>query len=426
MMARPQQTSSQELAPMPSSLDQQLDHIAADLAAWLDTSADPGLMDGSAGAALFFGHLSAHTGRDHHHMLTERALVATLDVLHGQNDRAPVGSSLCSGLAGVAWCLDHLVQHDVVELDSQLEELLSDLDVVLADAVVTSAAAGQLDLLHSSLGAIVYLTGRPASPRVSSRLAETVGHLRRHAIRDDRGSRWPDPTRPGEFDLGLAHGASSTVCLLARLVRAGIATTESTPLLAEAARWLESTRLPQPSAKPPTALFPSSVDEHGAPSGRRWSRLGWCYGDLGVAIGLLSAGMALGDQSLLGHATTILEEASRRSPEEGEVADAGLCHGSLGIMQMYLRASIALDAPHLAAVGTRWFEHSHRFAGRSTDEAAGFRARTPHGYRITRSLLQGTAGIGLGLLAGGGFIGPTSKGARPWDEWMLPIPQIYI
>ncbi|HEX4887397.1 MAG TPA: lanthionine synthetase LanC family protein [Luteibaculaceae bacterium] len=66
------------------------------------------------------------------------------------------------------------------------------------------------------------------------------------------------------------------------------------------------------------------------------SRLGWCYGDLGIGLILYQAGIFLNDGKYVDHALKILTATTyRRSKEDTQVGDAGLCHGSAGIMHIY-------------------------------------------------------------------------------------------
>jgi len=384
----------------PRPLLTEIDHA---LARWLETSAPPGLINGSCGAALFYAYYAELTERDDHadrvHRIVDDALAAlatrALPPAHG------------GGIAGIAWTLHHLDQRGLVDASG---DTLDAVDELLCRALVHDVRTGARDFLHDGLGAVLYLGERAASPAVHAALVTAIAELERTAVRDDRGARWSDGTK-GTFNLGLAHGNPGILALVAHLHRAGVAPARTGTLLADGVRWLRSTRCPDPGTG---SHFPIAVDASGAPTHRISSRLGWCYGDLGVAVALLDAGVALADSTLVADAVALLHHTlAHRTADDGQVLDAALCHGSMGIAQIYRRAYHITAEPELLVGADRWIDHGLSLA-RFTDGPAGFKYCMADGYVPSHSLLQGVAGIGLALLAA---IGPSSESA--WDRSLL-------
>lgn len=373
------------------------------LAHWLETPTNPGLLDGSCGAALFYAYYSAITGCDDHRERVYRIVGDAMDAL-GTRALAPAH---CGGIAGIAWCLHHLVGRGLVEAADDVFEAVDD---VLCRALVHDVGIGAHDFLHDGLGAVLYLGERAASPLVHASLAIAVDELERTATRDARGTRWIDE-RSRTFNLGLAHGTPGIIALVARLHASGVAPSRTAALLEDGVRWLRSTRFADPGSG---SHFPTAVDLAGEPTHRTSSRLGWCYGDLGVAVSLLDAGTALDDRALVAAATEILHHTiAHRSAEDGQVNDAALCHGSMGIAQIYRRAYHVTSDEALRAAADRWIDHGLSQA-HWADGAAGFKYSMAHGYVPSFTLLQGVAGIGLALIAA---IGPASESA--WDRSLL-------
>lgn len=378
----------------------EIDHA---LAHWLEAPAAPGLLDGSCGVALFYAYYSALTGCDEH---VERVHGIVADAVDALGTRS-LTAAHCGGVAGIAWCLHHLVERGLVEAADDVFEAVDDM---LCAAIVTDVRAGARDVLHDGFGAALYLGERAARPRVRASLETVVEELEQTAVRDARGTRWIDD-RTGTFNLGLAHGNPGILTLIAHLHRRGIARPRTAALLEDGVRWLRSTRFPDPGAG---SHFPTAVDATGAPTCRDASRLGWCYGDLGVAVSLLQAGTAMGDRTCIDDAAALLHHATlRRSAEDGYVHDAALCHGSMGIAQIYRRASFVTGDAALLACADRWIEHGLSLA-RWTDGSAGFKYAMRDRYVPSCTLLQGVAGIGLALISA---MGPESESA--WDRSLV-------
>ncbi len=373
------------------------------LARWLETPTAPGLLDGSCGAALFYAYYSALTECDEHLERVHRIVGDAMDAL-GTRALAP---SHCGGIAGIAWCLHHLIARGLVEADDDVFEAVDD---VLCRAMVHDVRVGACDVLHDGFGAVLYLGERAHSPRVRASLVAVIDELERTATRDSRGTRWIDQ-RTQTFNLGLAHGNPGILSLVAHLHRSGVAPARTAALLADGVRWLRSTRFAEPGCG---SHFPTAIDAAGEPTCRESSRLGWCYGDLGVAVSVLHAGVALDDRRLVADAIDVLHHTiAHRTAEDGQVNDAALCHGSMGIAQIYRRAFFVTADPTLLAAADRWIDHGLSLA-HWADGAAGFKYSMAHGYVPSCTLLQGVAGIGLALIAA---IGPASESA--WDRSLL-------
>lgn len=373
------------------------------LGRWLETPTAPGLLDGSCGAALFYAYYGALTGSDDHVERVHRIVGDAVDALATRS----LSPAHCGGIAGIAWCLHHLADRGLVEAG---EEVFETVDEVLCAAILRDVRAGARDFLHDGLGAALYLGERASVPHVRACLALVVEALERTAVHDERGTRWIDD-RTNRFNLGLAHGNPGILALLAHLHERGIAPARTTALLADGVRWVRSTRLPEPRRG---SHFPIAVDAAGEPTSRDASRLGWCYGDLGVAVSLLRAGRALGEPELVADAVEVLRHtAEHRSAEDGHIEDAALCHGSMGIAQIYRRASFVTGDEALRVEADRWIDHGLSLA-RWADGAAGFKYSMAHGYVPSFTLLQGVAGIGLALVSA---LGPASESA--WDRSLL-------
>jgi hypothetical protein len=162
------------------------------------------------------------------------------------------------------------------------------------------------------------------------------------------------------------------------------------------------------------ACFPSAI----APELQAGpSRTAWCYGDPGIARALHLAAVGANRPAWREEALAIMRKAARRPPEDSGVVDAGLCHGSAGLVVLFHRMYQATGADEMAEAGRYWVRRTLKF--RRPGGVAGYFSRTgttesgeeqligEHG------LVTGAAGIALALLSAAAPVEPA------WDRALL-------
>jgi lantibiotic modifying enzyme len=289
-------------------------------------------------------------------------------------------------------------------------------DETLGESMNDALADGRHDFLHEGLGIALYFLEKLPDPAARAQLERALSRLEATANGDERALRWQDRfTRRGRealgpcYNLGLAHGTPAIVSILAMYLQHGLATSRVETLLRGATRWLRSARNPPDSS----SLYPIMVDADNQALGPVQSRLGWCYGDLAVAVALLNAGTALRDHTCVDEACAVLEHTlTHRTAENGAIEDASLCHGSMGVSHIYRRAYLATDDVVFRHGADRWLARTLEL-GAGSEGAAGFRFRERDAYVDRFDLLQGITGIGLGLLAA------LDRAVPRWDRCLL-------
>ena len=387
--------------------------IAADLETWPeDQFLSPNLASGAAGLSLFFSYLAEATQDERWADAAYGYLERMLDEV-GQVVFKP---NLYAGFTGLAWTLEHLegrlFEGHAVEND--LEDRLS---ALLRHDVWRL----EYDLISGLAGFGVY--GLEILPRPSARkiLAEILGQLERTVDPDVDGVTWhtsPDllvdhqravfPN--GYHNLGLAHGIPGVLALLAGLAAADVERARALNLLRPAMDWL----LAQEGA-PEGTCFAHAVAP-GVPPTR--SRLAWCYGDPGVAIALLHVARLTGERSGYDAAYRVAESSAGRSMTVAGIIDSGLCHGSVGLGHLFNRFQQSADRPQAAVrdAAERWFllGLEQRRPGSGIGGYKAFQAKGAEAsWRECRGLLEGAAGIGLGLLAAVSDLEPD------WDRVLM-------
>ncbi|MBI4509697.1 MAG: lanthionine synthetase C family protein [Deltaproteobacteria bacterium] len=364
------------------------------------------LGSGCAGIALLHAYVFKDGG----------AAVDLLERAIGILSRQAMDPWLYYGFSGIAWAAHH-----VSERLGLAEDPCEPIDEILADRVMRSPWRGSYELFNGLVGLGVLAIERAPRPLAVACVQGVIDRLGELAEKSSEGITWftppellPESTRAeapeGWHCLGLAHGIPGVVGFLAAALEAGIARTTAGYLLEGTVDWL----LHQRRELADGLQFPLYV---GNGIGESHGQLSWCYGDLGVAVTILAASRATGNERWRREAVLIARRAASLSMELPSLMNSGLCHGSAGIAHMFNRVfQHAGDDACLSAART-WYERAldQRVPGRGI---AGYAAWAPDQGGVPAwvpepGLLLGASGVGLALLAGATNVEPR------WDRVML-------
>lgn len=381
--------------------------IGDELPGMKDPRAPLGLFNGAAGDVLFLLHAAETVDRPE---LGER-LQADLDDIQAGLHRLVQNPSLGYGLAGAGWLLEYLNQLQGKDYDP---DLCSDIDRILEATTSADTWNREIELISGLAGIAVY-AGRRSRKGCSEKLAlQIVRHLEAMAETPAPDMvTWAQPPNSAyrldtenrvaaEYNLSIAHGITGKLAALLVLMRLPAVEERARQLLEHGCNWLMSQRLEAPVA----GYFPAA-------SGRTTAaRMGWCYGDLPIALTLARAGKALGRQDFTDFSKDVSLLACRRSAESGVVLDAGLCHGSAGLGLMFQLLHKELGLPELKRASDSWFEDTlRRFREQGLDGFQKYDGREQR-YVACTGLLEGLAGIGLCLLG-------WRSGETDWADCLL-------
>jgi lantibiotic modifying enzyme len=213
------------------------------------------------------------------------------------------------------------------------------------------------------------------------------------------------------YNISLSHGIASIINILTRIYKVEIEQEKCKYLINGAIKYLLKQEIDRTKFN---SFFPSwAVESEEKLTG---SRLGWCYGDLGIAVTLWQAGEALKNSSWTVKAIEVLKyAATRKDLQANVVADAGLCHGTAGIGHIFYRMWWNTRLPEFKEAADYWFNETLKMAVHS-DGLAGYKAwhgGENSGWVNEVGLLEGVAGIGLALMTYHYEMEPT------WDECLL-------
>lgn len=371
------------------------------------------LFGGAAGVAIFYSYLAA-TG--HQDAAEQQALTWLETAIEGMTtEKLPV--SFFRGFPGVAWATTHL-QDRLFVADEDPNRAI---DEALAAFLAGSPWPNLYDLVDGLVGLGVYALERLPTPTAYALLERIVERLALTAERTATGLTWwtaPDvlfeqqrTTCPhGYYNLGLAHGVPGVIALLGQIWQAGIAQPQVYSLLEGAVQWLLAQTLPAPSEAAFTFWLAEGAEQEP-------TQLAWCYGDLGVALALLSAARAVGRTDWETTAQALATAAAHRTPTSFAIPDAGFCHGAAGVAHLFNRLYQATHDPLFCQSAQAWFAQALQFQ-QPGHGVAGFShwrsdGQGAYGWVADPGLLTGAAGIGLTLLAATTPIEPE------WDRMML-------
>lgn len=357
-----------------------------------DGEPNQGILSGNPGLSLFFYYHYKQTGNESDLSLMEDLIANHLNQL----ETIVMNPYYCNGLAGFNWLMRFYAREEVLDLSGSMDEILGMLDAYVLDAYSLALRVGNFDFLHGSCGLLQYLLTTQDAAKYArdfvQRLDETKIQIDEERIAWISNITFLDRNE-GVYNFGLAHGMPATLVMLSRIIKENYLENDqkARELLAGCARFILSEKLDARCRSTFPHYFSDNVP-------RAESRLGWCYGDLGVCIALWETGETLDDPFFKEEAINIcLKTTKRKDPSETDLMDTGVCHGTAGVALLYLRLYQLTGVEDFRLAADFWIEDTMQRAN-FEDGHAGFKMWTKEGYMNEVNVLDGIAGIGLVLL----------------------------
>jgi lantibiotic modifying enzyme len=264
----------------------------------------------------------------------KREIENNLSIVLAGLETDPYISSYCDGLAGIGWMFLFLGERG--HLDINLDEFLAPLDSLLEGELKIQNGSNFFDILHGSLGIALYFLKRGRHDIAKS----FVLHLESSATTIGDGIAWKTFSKSkqgsSEYNLGLAHGNVSILYFLAKCYKAGIMRDQCLALLKKGINFYFNCMNEEEGYN---SFFPNTFENNRATTKddtTKFSRLAWCYGDIGILHTLYIIASAIDDIELTKRTTYLLESTTRRKDLfANKVVDACFCHGSSGIAYIY-------------------------------------------------------------------------------------------
>ncbi|WP_242307533.1 lanthionine synthetase C family protein [Bacillus cereus group sp. BfR-BA-01331] len=138
----------------------------------------------------------------------------------------------------------------------------------------------------------------------------------------------------GNFNLGLSHGITGPLALLAQSLENGIEVTGHKEAITKIADWIIQFKIE--TEKGLFWSFRVDWEEFIAGKGKKEniSRAAWCYGTPGVARTIYLAGKALGNQEYIDVSLKALDDIFKLERNEWGLYSPTFCHGFAGLLHI--------------------------------------------------------------------------------------------
>lgn len=307
-----------------------------------------------------------------------------------------------TGISGLAWLLKFLNKEEFI--DFEVEDALSDLDEYIYNYAVEEIDRGNYDFLHGATGALYYFTeGRSTTndyiENIVSRLMSITEstmyskpywhsyNLTEHKMNNEI------------LNFGLSHGQPAIISVLSKVYE--LNSDEKLKVLLNDATYA---MLDFKFKTKRNSLFPTmtSVNEDVEKNTSKGSRLGWCYGDLGMGVFLWNIGEKIQNEDFKKEALNCINfSASKRSLNDNFIRDAGICHGAGGVMYIFNKFSHLTNEFDYSETIEYWknitIEMINSEKGKFITGHCAW--NNERGYYNDFGFLQGLSGIGLSFLS---------------------------
>jgi len=354
-----------------------------------------GLLNGLAGELLFLFKLSQFKPT----LVNDSLFHDKLEYLQQQLPNVINQPDLSTGLSGQGWFLEFINQAQGADYDS---ELCEDIDDILLNSLSIERWQGEVEMVKGLGGIAMYAARRQLISDCPEFFEKIVSHFESTATQVSENTlSWAQPTNSifrfnkenpnvAEYNLGLAHGVPSIIAAILPALKIPTLFERTKRLLIQSCDWLLQQELDAPQS---VSCFASSCNDNNG------SRLGWCYGDLTIALTLARVGKALELPSYVDKAKKVSLHAAKRNSSQGMVYDAGLCHGSAGLALIFQLLHQQFDEPKLLQAANKWLLYTLDLYREKGLEGFYMYSSLTKEYQEDSGFLMGYSGIGLCLLA---------------------------
>ncbi|AZA55196.1 lanthionine synthetase LanC family protein [Chryseobacterium sp. G0201] len=344
-----------------------------------------GLVNGVCSELIFLEQI-VRFNKDYLKKIPTKKITDYIDKIYSDFEDNNLDFTYAEGIPGILCSQKFLSNSKYFSLDF-IE--INDFNETLIDIAIDYFEEDNYDFLYGAIGVMMPIIfdkvkyGISDYPNNLSNLIQTI-----FSKREKLFWRSKDDKHENIYDFGVAHGFISILYLLSVICknRSDIEIIKKTVF----------DFLSFGNFSNSLSIFPDKIDIEKPYSCN--SRLGWCYGDLGIGNIIYQIGNNIFDEKLkqIGIQIT-LKSSNRINLKEGSVLDASICHGTSGIALMYQKNyqisknKKAYEAYHY------WKNKTLEFYDESNKDCCfGYVRGT--GTINNFGLLQGIAGIGIFLM----------------------------
>jgi lantibiotic biosynthesis protein len=305
--------------------------------------------------------------------------------------------TFCNGMMGNVWLLAFFKKEGIT--DDLLQDIQADINTSFEDWAESFVEDKNYDFLHGLLG---LLFAGQYSENIDAEILKKFADKMLTDIKIENDKAYFIDWMPHkEYDV---DGAEKINISLAHGIPAGMVTfaamSEIDKRYEKVAIQIGNFMYANRKRKTKESLYGSVLYDR--VQSEEDSRLGWCYGDLGIALAFWQTGKKLNHDPFLNEALRIMHNATKRKDSiSNAINDCGLCHGSAGVAQIFRRFWWETKETVFLEAANYWTEQTLEMAIHK-EGLVGYcvyRAVGENKWITDIGLLEGVAGIGLALIS---------------------------
>lgn len=350
------------------------------------------LMNGRAGIVLFLAYYGLYIDKSYLPYV-QKGIESILNTVENAEN---ITYSYAEGVMGISSFLCHLAEKKIARAQQfRSEEVYS----VLSDYTLYKIYKWKDELLYGAGGGITFFL----QDYLFSQSAQSFQRLQLFSNEVYQRYKAHNNILPPSSSTGIAHGYSSWIILLSKMIEIGVCPNTNSLVLDSILKRYEPFLFSSDSSE---GFFPGTIDQDGTAQSY-WNRFGWCRGDISCLIAHLQCYSILNrnyekDRTL----QKLVLLSKERNAEQYHVHDSAICHGTSGLFLIFkwLYSMYPIDE----------FKKSYEYWFHKTLSSIDFEDRYLGFYKknigekgeilsAETGLLEGLSGIGLCLMAGIGI-----------------------
>lgn len=279
---------------------------------------------GLLGFALYYVYLAKYTKNEEYKEKAYELFINSIQSFDPTNFyKIHGGDSLDAHLSQMGRLAIFLKEYNFIE-DLDIDELLIQLDEVLAELMYSKISIKDFDYSSGALAAGFYFCKRyPHNEKVKTYLSYLVHSIFELSEKDDLGNiYWTSPSLHNRIYLGISHGSCLIISFIASLYEVNIEKEICKKILDKASRFV----IKQYRKTEYKGLFPNMIGDE-----IDNMQFSLCYGDIGIGYALYKAAIVTESDYLKTFALTILEDCLNRKKRDNLTLDASIYYGASGL-----------------------------------------------------------------------------------------------
>lgn len=347
-----------------------------------------GYSSGLLGKVLFFYYYSEYTANSSYAQWAENLLTKAIRKV----SKPYQGRNYYKEVSELGIFIEYMSANNLLQTDT--DKLLTPLDPVQIVGMEAALKQNNFDPSNGALAAGLYFLARSQSSSQAHvylyQLTEALlamGHTneKRHLF-------WKSQLFGTEnIYLGISHGLALIILFLCRMYKLSILPDKCKHAIHHTVMYILSQ---ERDYRKEGYFFPNIVGE-----AAKTTRLGLCYGDMGVGYSLYQASVILQDDSLQKKAIEIFDfSAERIDPEQSLVRDAGILYGASGVALLFDRMFDLTQRSLYKQAASYWYQSIPSYSV-TTNATAGYQGVFNQAFDHTNiAFMEGIAGIGCTLI----------------------------